>query len=96
MRVATKARLRESPSSLAITGRALCLRQASTARASSGAVRPLAALDLDELANQIPRAALKIVCDGFLLGLQAEPAAALAVSAAPVVRDETSCGQTFA
>lgn len=36
MRVATKARFRESRSSLAMTSRALCLVQASMARASSG------------------------------------------------------------
>src|SRR6202035_2856953 len=53
IRVATKARFRDSRSSLAITSRALCLRQASIARANWGAVGLLAALDLDELADRV-------------------------------------------
>src|SRR5215468_11813888 len=55
-----------------------CLRQASSARASSGRIGALAALDLDELADQLPSVPVEIVHDRLLLGLKTQTALALA------------------
>jgi len=57
----------------------LCLRQAL-----------LAALDLDELADQLPSAPVEIVHDRLLLGLKTQTALALAVGADPVVGDKAT------
>jgi hypothetical protein len=75
IRVATKARFRESRSSLAMTSRA----SVNGAR-QFGAIRFLAALNLDKFADQLPSAAIEKIHNGLLLGLQAEPASALAVA----------------
>ena len=42
-------------------------------------VRLLAALDFDELADQLPGSTVQVACDRLLLSLKAEAAAALPV-----------------
>src|SRR5262245_49956130 len=48
----------------------------------------LAALDLGELINEPPRAAVEVVHDGLTLSVEAEPGLSLLVCADPVIRDE--------
>jgi len=53
-----------------------------------GALVALATLDLGELANQRPGAAVEIVLHGFALGVEAQAALALLVGADSEVGDE--------
>jgi len=55
-----------------------------------GTVRLFAALDLDELADQVPGTTVGQIHHGLLLGLQAKPAAALPVGADAIVGDEAA------
>ena len=55
-------------------------------------VRLLAGFDLDELASELPAAAVEEIFDGLPLRLQAEAGAALAVGADPQVRDPPAFG----
>ena len=56
------------------------------------AVGMLAALDLGELSDEAPAAAVQEVLDGFALCCKAEARAALAFCADPVVGDERPLG----
>src|SRR5262245_42057655 len=53
-----------------------------------GAGIALAALDLGELINEPPRAAVEVVHDGLTLSVEAEPGLSLLVCADPVIRDK--------
>src|SRR5262245_25755496 len=48
----------------------------------------LAALDLGELINKPPRAAIEVVHDGLTLSVEAEPGLSLLVCADPIIRDK--------
>ena len=71
-----------------MTSLALFRLQAANAFHQLGALVALATLDLGELANQRPGAAVEIVLHGFALGVEAQPALALLVGADSEVGDE--------
>jgi hypothetical protein len=50
-----------------------------------GAIAALAAFDLGQLSDQAPIAAIQVIADGGLLGVEAEPAAALSLRAYAIV-----------
>ena len=89
--VAMKATLRESRSSLAMTSRALCFRQAARPFFAVQAGRPPARLDLGVLGQQDAADAREVAHYGGTLGLKAEARPALPSRAHPVIGDE-SCG----
>ena len=60
-----------------------------------GAIRTLAGLDLSELGDEFPGAAVEVGHDGRPLGVEAEAGLALLVGGYPVIGDELTemCGQ---
>ena len=89
--VAMKATLRESRSSLAMTSRALCFRQAARAFCQFRPVVAPARLNLSVLGYEDAADAREVALHGGALGLKAEARPALPIRAHPVVGDE-SCG----
>jgi hypothetical protein len=89
--VAMKATLRESRSSLAMTSRALCFRQAARAFASSGRSLRVPLSTSVRSASRVPPYAREVAHYGGTLGLKTEARPALPISAHPVIGNE-SCG----
>src|SRR5262249_23905377 len=60
-----------------------------------GAIPTLAGLDLSELGDEFPGAAVKVGHDGLALGVEAEARVALLIGRHPVIGDELAemCGQ---